>query len=226
MGSWNGTCMISNLPIMSGDKIKLVLLQPRFSSKKFVCSGYCYSTGLMTPLFLPIEGEYNDYGMIENIVEDWNFKLIEDYFKRKFSQIYGGYENQPIKDFTLTDILSSIERGNLKVIKNGEEDYAELNLAFTMIRKDVWDGIYEKYVGEFWNDNHKETDEGHFYISVKEYCTRKFNQFVDECEAIDKIENDKSAIQKLMHNSLFNSGNMFRDFSTSLLKSQLYNFFT
>lgn len=86
MGCWNGTCMISNLPINSGEKIKLVILQKSMISgiKSLFTSGYVYPTDFLTPAFLPISGKYNDYGNIEGIEQDWNYNLIEKHLQNKF----------------------------------------------------------------------------------------------------------------------------------------------
>jgi len=114
MGCWNGTCMISNLPIISGERIKLVILRGGISSKQlFNGSAYVYSHDIFTPSFFPLSGVYNDYGMIEGVDEDWNYKLIEDYFKKLFGNkiIADGKE---ITDYTLIDILDGVERSDLK----------------------------------------------------------------------------------------------------------------
>ena len=52
MGCWNGTCMISNLPILSGNKIKLVILKSNVSFNEIKpLSGYTYTTDIFTPSF-------------------------------------------------------------------------------------------------------------------------------------------------------------------------------
>lgn len=45
MGCWNGTCMISNLPIIAGEKVKLVFLHTPYGNNidKIKKSAYCYS---------------------------------------------------------------------------------------------------------------------------------------------------------------------------------------
>jgi len=64
MGCWNGTCMISHLPIIAGDKIKLVILHG-INIPINNASAYCYSNGLLEPSFLPLTGEYNDTFIIK-----------------------------------------------------------------------------------------------------------------------------------------------------------------
>ena len=73
MGCWNGTCGVSQLPIHCGDKVKLVLLKKSVYIEDSVKgSGFCYSNGLFEPYYLPLSGEYNDYGTIENIIDPEN----------------------------------------------------------------------------------------------------------------------------------------------------------
>ena len=117
MGCWNETCGLSGLPITEGDKVKLVFLLPRYRSMTIEgLSSYCDSTSVLTPCLLPITGEYNDYGGIENIVEDWNtdivFKSLKDYLGDKI--LIEGIEHI---DYTLTDVIDGITQGNMKYFK-------------------------------------------------------------------------------------------------------------
>lgn len=71
MGSWSVYCGISKIAITSGQECVLLPLKPD--------NGYrTYMKWL--PATLPIFGKYDDYGGIEDIVEDENTKLIENYF--------------------------------------------------------------------------------------------------------------------------------------------------
>lgn len=69
MGSWSVCCGISNIAITSGRKCVLLPLKTSVSEyRKY------------QPATLPIFGEYDDYGGIENIEKDDNTELIEKYF--------------------------------------------------------------------------------------------------------------------------------------------------
>jgi len=191
MGCWNGTCMISNLPIISGEKVKLVILHDLFNHDRY-SGGFCYANGLMRPLFLPIDGEYNDYGMIENIVENRNFHFVTEHLKKAYSQIE--VEKEILNEFTLEDVLTGIERSSLRVKRNkdlfqpADKELTKGNLAFVMIRKDIWDAICDEYVGEFWNDDTEETANGQYYISAKEYCKRRIKANLDALAKLKEIE--------------------------------------
>ena len=129
MGCFNGTCMISHLPIIYGEKIKLIFLHtPHGKANISGMSSYCYSNGILTPAFLAISGVYNDYGGIEKIVEDWNFKIIEETFKKRFGKkiIIDGEEKE---NYTLHDIIYGIERGDLQYFGVNPEDVRRKKMA-------------------------------------------------------------------------------------------------
>lgn len=70
MGSWSVSCGISNITITSGKKCVLLPLKENNGSE----------TRNWQPATLPIFGEYNDYGGIEEIEKDDNTALIEKHF--------------------------------------------------------------------------------------------------------------------------------------------------
>ena len=125
MGCWNGTCMISNLPILSGDEIKLVFLHSPYGRIKGLnnLSGYVYSTDLLRPAYFPITGRYDDYGGIEDIVKDWSYDFITESLKKTYKVIE--VKKKIIPDFTLEDVIKGIERKSLKVMKNDNSDELE-----------------------------------------------------------------------------------------------------
>lgn len=71
MGCWSVYCGISQIAITAGDDMVLLPLKKSEG----------YDTYLpYLPATLPIFGEYDDYGGIENIVKDGNTALIEEHF--------------------------------------------------------------------------------------------------------------------------------------------------
>jgi hypothetical protein len=71
MGSWSVYCGLSNLTIVSGQKCVFLPLKKNKAHRDY--SPY-------VPATLPIFGEYDDYGGIEDIVKDKNTELIEQHF--------------------------------------------------------------------------------------------------------------------------------------------------
>jgi hypothetical protein len=68
MGSWSVSCGISNIAITSVHECAIIPLKESTSEY----GGY-------VPCTLPIFGRYNDYGGMEDIIEDDNTKLIESH---------------------------------------------------------------------------------------------------------------------------------------------------
>lgn len=112
MGCWNGTCMISNLPIISGEKVKLIFLK-KGHDEYIGNAAVCYPVGLLKPLNMALTAVYNDYGSVEKIEEDWNYNIISKYFKEYFKKGIRCDGTEKIK-FELTDIIDAIERGELE----------------------------------------------------------------------------------------------------------------
>jgi len=136
MGCWNGTCMISNLPIIVGDKVKLVFIKPSYSFRELKqCGSYVYSIDAFAPSFLPISATYDDYGSVENIVEDWNYKLIFNDLKK----ILGDYiivDGKKIKEYSLYDIIRGIERNDLRYFGVDPIDIRNKSLSESICKDD------------------------------------------------------------------------------------------
>lgn len=92
MGCWNGTCFLSNLSIMAGDRIKLQLLAPFMPSEDEVdlnkytanddprgINGITYVSDVLTPIAPVISGEYNDYGSIKKVDSDASLTFLKAY---------------------------------------------------------------------------------------------------------------------------------------------------
>lgn len=79
MGSWSVYCGISQISITSGQECVFIPLR-----KRDYTSGGVYDPFI--PATLPIFGEYNDYGGIENIIRDENVEMIEQYFGCKIEE--------------------------------------------------------------------------------------------------------------------------------------------
>lgn len=124
MGSWNGTCGISKMPIRYGDRVKLVLLKPtEYYKSVSTGSGFCNPADMYTPLCLPITGEYNDYGCIEDIDEqpelfDLIIKALRIPDRNDIEDIIAGISNDELVDVSYMLIHESVY--NLMVDINKE----------------------------------------------------------------------------------------------------------
>lgn len=74
MGCFNSYGFYSHLPIRGGDKIVLI---PCYSGGDFPETLTTSTiTGCLRPLCFPLFGEYDDYGFIENVREDFNTRAL------------------------------------------------------------------------------------------------------------------------------------------------------
>lgn len=138
MGSWNGTDGFGGMPLRSGDKIKVVIIQNETDLPE--ASGFCYSNGYALPISFILEGNYNDYGCIENIDENSvSAKLFLNYFhkelevgniKIKSDQYYDnedfGKNKRVYSKLSINKLIKVIERDRVfmksrSYVRNSEE---------------------------------------------------------------------------------------------------------
>lgn len=81
MGSFNGTCFLTQMPIHYGDKIRLIFITKNPTSPDYHDSGFCYSSDMYGAYGLPLKGIYNDYGSIDKIEKTASVALLTDAFK-------------------------------------------------------------------------------------------------------------------------------------------------
>jgi len=96
MGCFNVVCSISNLSIHHGTKVAFIpLLRSDYSKYSFgkqvsheikAKTQLIHQNEYFTPLTLPIFGEYNDYGSLENIEKNDHTKMIEQFFDISIEQ--------------------------------------------------------------------------------------------------------------------------------------------
>lgn len=79
MGSWNGTCAISNLHIKAGQRVMVVMLLRNAQTKSF-----CYSNALYDVCPVPFYGKYDDYGGVDNC-EGFGLNIVVESLR---SQLY------------------------------------------------------------------------------------------------------------------------------------------
>lgn len=108
MGSFNKIGFMSNLPIVWGDKTTLMFILDVGKERKKRMSnfgedyminyskGTVNSTDFFKPIFLPIHGDYDDYGCVDNIVETPVVKYIENFFGLSISNIIKQIDNNSV----------------------------------------------------------------------------------------------------------------------------------
>ncbi len=130
MGCWNGTCMISNLPIMTGESVVGYAIEySSFGYNSGAYSGLCYSNDIARPLGLPFYGKYDDYGGIESIDD---------------SSIAIKYLLHLFEESGLTELIEDIERDKKKIISNMTDK--EVGVGLVMINRDIFDRLIASHI--------------------------------------------------------------------------------
>lgn len=124
MGCFNTTGFISQLPILGGNKVVCFIA----TTVKEI-NGLYSPSALVAPYFLPIYGEYNEYGYMKNIQETFVTNLLEK---------YSGVNS-------MEKLLKKISRGDeTKLPKNVDYD-EKYKREFTLLfeHQDVYEKITE-----------------------------------------------------------------------------------
>ena len=113
MGCWHETDGITQLPIHAGDQVRLFVLVKHTHWKKNTGGGTCYSNDLWSPIGMPVQGTYDDYGGIEDIVENFDTEILANKLREGWVPFTDKYKTvSNIKDMPLSEMLHWIERGN------------------------------------------------------------------------------------------------------------------
>lgn len=146
MGCWNGTCGLSKLPILYGQKCKLIFLLNDNTGQE-LGGGFCYPTDLRMIHSFPLSGTYNYYGCLEKIEENWYSKFFLESFIKDVengdikikSKESGG--KSPIK--SLEKVVNAVERGlvtkkHIQYTKDGKGNDIFIPMTFMLILEDVY----------------------------------------------------------------------------------------
>lgn len=155
MGSWNGTCALTNLPIMSGEKVYVLLLQESKHYDKYV-GNHCYPNTYYQPLPLYFQGEYNSYGAVKNCHGEFLDDIL-DLVKEKLIEFDEGknqYHDIPVKkEIFDIDLLFDADREARLFVEPSSYDKNEgiekIRLTHIIIRKDVVEKLLTDYKIEY-----------------------------------------------------------------------------
>lgn len=178
MGHYSHNCQLSGLPITEDEKVYFqILIKNKYY--KYTDNGYGKSNLIsnditrlkFNPFALPIKGQYNGYGRLDNIEEDENTKILENYFGLSISEIIeiicSGRKDDGYDDI-LKKLKTDPEHEYGDDVKYKEEYKELLSLSATWFRKDVVDKlnirergyieyqIGEPYIVEYLGFKHKQ----------------------------------------------------------------------
>lgn len=148
MGSWNNTCGLTNLPIISGEEVYVFPIRERDLSNY---RSHCYSTALYQPVLIPFVAKYNDYGGAEDC-HGISLNLIMEELRRELVELEVGenqYHDIAVKrdDFDDEKFFEAVHESRLFVKGWGTSDRP---VYFTMIRKDVVDRMWNEWTFDIW----------------------------------------------------------------------------
>lgn len=117
MGCFNSSGFISKLPIKYGDRVVCF-----FGVIRHDTDGLYYPDSMVAPYFLPIRGEYNDYGGIENIDNTHIVKIIEKVAGHPIERILEGVERSSVYGRSIEDGIRYWQRAKKEMLKDHEDD--------------------------------------------------------------------------------------------------------
>ena len=150
MGCFSINGYVSHLPIVEGDKCFAMI---GIFDKNILSDDICDRSNPFIPIALPIFGEYNDYGYLENVVRDKNVEVIEKFF-----------------DKSIESILSDILRGTNLYDKIEYEDSKLAYFSLIIDHSFIYDKINE--MANFINL------EGAYEVSMKTF--EEFTKYYDK----------------------------------------------
>lgn len=142
MGSWNGTCGITQMPIKSGEKIILFPIMKNKHANNGG-SGFCYSHNQYSPISIPLVGTYDDYGGIEGITnnKEFVFRHFQGLIQMKEFEI-DNYEHE--RQLSINSDYTGIPRTIEELIEVYMHEPIYKGLGFMMVHESVYKKIIEE----------------------------------------------------------------------------------
>ena len=140
MGCWNKTCGLSGLHIHAGQPVYVFVLEENVNKDNF-----CYSSCLYTPCLVPFTSEYDDYGGGEKS-SGIGLPYLLDGLRKNLVELEVGansYHDIAVKrdEFDIDKFFESCHEDRLQVSsRRGNRP-----VKFTMMRKDVVDGVLNRF---------------------------------------------------------------------------------
>ena len=173
MGSFNVACSISHLSIGPGEKCYFLPLVRNKYGLIDAQSNFISNEGpsyFFWPFCFPIEGEYDDYGGIENIVHNANTKVIEQFVGISIEQFVSCLTGR--RGFS--DYFSEIHENFAKV----KGDKFSRDISETIMFEIGFERYYSPNKEYDWSTRIYKFPEHNFYVSLKEdYKSNDFKFF-------------------------------------------------
>ncbi len=166
MGSFHTTCNISQLPILPGDKVRvLFLLKSIYAidppNKMVLGNGKngregTYSTDFWVPWNIPLKAVYDDYGRVQDVEEGPNLQLFHACLREALAEVPQGenpyHDPGTSIDMDWEQMWWVAQEGRLRLkLSAPHVDYPDgVPLCVVMIREDVWQAMFKVQVNPDW----------------------------------------------------------------------------
>lgn len=135
MGSFYSSCSVSHMRL-TNQKTSVQLLVPGYGTDLQSHKGMIVSNegaqAFYSPFGFPIHGRYYDYGYLEDIVEDNNTKMLEEYFNMSIDDIirYIGRERDVPKDAKNVDFYNQLSMTYIRteVLEHLQDGWQDIDL--------------------------------------------------------------------------------------------------
>lgn len=155
MGCWNHTCAVTGLPIYEGEDVEVIMLMNSAHPEK---SSHCYPTSYHIPIPLTFQGQYNDYGAVENC-KGIALPVLINAIRDNMVELEEGeneYHDIPAKkeEFDVNKMFDLDHENRLFMAQHPmQHDMRNcIPLKHIVVRKTVYDTIVENFKIEQWNE--------------------------------------------------------------------------
>jgi hypothetical protein len=191
MGCWNKTCGLSNLHIYAGTPVYVFVLEENKHK-----DDHCYATSLYSPLLLPFESVYNDYGGGESSSGP-GFEMIMEGIRKLLIEMPAGenkYHDIAVSrdGFGEEQFFDAVHENRMNI--SYRRDFSDPTpVQFTMFRRDIVDDILENRLIEEYVGNGKGTggyDNNYIYYTFKDIVADIKPLFKELKEKIASLETE------------------------------------
>lgn len=140
MGIWNETCVLSNLFINPGDRVRywLITKNPCYN---YAAAGNCYPNDIWFPRTCALEGVYDDYGRIMYTGPQEIIKFILKEFDDLIELEQSSYEQATHKGMTFLE-LQDWMHDSIVIVNGGKkwqsDEILELPVGYCMAHEEVY----------------------------------------------------------------------------------------
>jgi hypothetical protein len=225
MGSFYSSCSISHMRL-NNQKTSIQLLVPSYSTdlgdhKSMIVSNDG-AQGFYSPFGFPIHGRYYDYGYLEDIVEDNNTKMLEEYFNMSISDIIKniGRERDVPKDAENVDFYNQLSMTYFRteVLEYLQDGWQSINLVNP--KKYTGEEMMSKFFNYYFRDKSDEEKRLEYLESIENMTDLEKEEYVSLIRY--EFDQPKNYITISKNKNMFNILPIDISFRSDILKQ--YNF--